>query len=126
MPALPDQLPSSRSPSRHGAHGGASGRPPVKSLQQVAGGLGLAGVLLGIAILIAACAGFDAALYFSPAVLFFGMTDLVLTLIATRRLPRGDDSSVLASLFLAILAISGGLMELAVWMHWSILFNQPA
>jgi hypothetical protein len=96
----------------------------VKSLLHVAGGLGLAGVVLGLAILVASCAGLDAAVYFSPAVILFGLSDLVLVLLATRRPPCDNDSAVLAGFFLAMLAIAGGLLELAAWMHWPILFNQ--
>jgi hypothetical protein len=124
MSALPDQLPRPRSSPT--GNGGSSGIvPPLKPLLQVAGGLGLAGVLLGFTILIASCAGLDAALYFSPAVIVLGVGDLVLTGIAIRQRPVGNDSSTLASLFLALLSILGGLFEFAALLHWPILSSQP-
>ncbi len=97
----------------------------VKPLLQVAGGLGLAGVLLGLCICIVCCAGFDAALNFSPAVISLGVADLILTILASHKPKIGQDSSTLASMFLAVLCIGGGLLELAALLHWPILFNQP-
>jgi hypothetical protein len=126
MPALPDQLPSPRSAAtRAGGTGQPGGGAPVNPLVQVAGGLGLAGVLLGFCIVIICCAGFDAALYFSPAVISLGVADLILTIVASHRSAAAQDSSTLASLFLAILCVGGGLLELAALVHWPILFNQP-
>jgi hypothetical protein len=96
----------------------------VNSLLRVSGSLGLAGVLLGLSLLVLACAGFDAALYFSPAVITLGITTGILTLISARRSPLSDDTSILAGLFLAAIGLLGGLLELAVWQQWPILFGQ--
>jgi hypothetical protein len=96
----------------------------INPLLKPAGGLGLAGVLLGLLLLIFTCAGFDAALYFSPAVLALGLTGGTLTILATRSAPGTQTGPILASLFIATLALLGGLLELAVWLHWPILFNQ--
>jgi hypothetical protein len=96
----------------------------VNPLLRVGGGLGLAGVLLGFALLALSCAGFDAALCFSPLVLIFAISGGTLTLIAARRSPLIDDSSILAGLFLAALGSLGGLLELAAWQQWPILFGQ--
>jgi hypothetical protein len=92
----------------------------VNPLLRVSGGLGLAGVLLGLLLLVLACAGFNAAFFFSPAVLLLGFTGGMLTLISARRSPLSADTSVLASLFLAALCLLGGMLELAVWQHWMI------
>jgi hypothetical protein len=124
MPALPDQLPCARSTPTRADRSSHPGGHAVNSLLRVSGGLGLAGVLLGLSLLILACAGFDAALYFSPAVVVFGITAGILTLLSARRSPLSDDSSILASLFLTTLAILGGLLELAVWLQWPIFFGQ--
>jgi glucose uptake protein GlcU len=119
MPALPDQLPSPRS-TPPGSPFDHSGSHPVNPLLRVSGGLGLAGVSLGLALLALSCAGVDAAFCFSPAVLIFAVIGGILTLISARRSPLIDDSAILLGLFLAALGIIGGLLELAVWQQWSI------
>jgi hypothetical protein len=96
----------------------------VNPLLRVSGGLGLAGVLLGLSLLVLACAGFNAAFYFSPAVIILGFTAGILTLISAIRSPLMDDSSILAGLFLSALGILGGVLELAAWQQWPILFGQ--
>jgi hypothetical protein len=124
MPALPDQLSGTRSTPPRSHRSGCPGGNTVNSLLRVSGGLGVASVLLGLSLLVLACAGFDAALYFSPAVITLGITTGVLTLISARRSPLIDDPSILTGLFLATLGLLGGLLELAVWQQWPILFGQ--
>jgi hypothetical protein len=121
MSALPDQLPRARSTPAFSTLRFAdecTGGQPVNPLLRVSGGLGFAGVLLGLALLVFACAGFTAAFYFSPAVILFGIIGGLLTLISARRSPLTDDSRVLAGLFLAALCLLGGVLELAVWQKW--------
>ena len=90
----------------------------MNPLLRVSGGLGLAGVLLGLSLLVFACAGFSAALDFSPAVITLAVTGGVLTLISARRSPLVDDPLILAGLFLASLGVLGGILELAAWQRW--------
>ena len=95
----------------------------IHPLLQVGGGLGLAGVLTGFVLLIFSCAGFDAALDFSPAVIALGLGGGVASILATIKTDL-PDSSALAAFFLSILAILGGLLEMTAWLHWPILFTQ--
>jgi len=131
MSALPDQLPSPRSPKAIGKRENRVNTlnplltgPIPKPLLSVGGGLGFAGVLLGLSLFIFDCAGFDAALFFSPAVLALGSAGGILAFLSTRQSPPIEDGPVMASLFIAILAILGGSLELAILLQWPILFNQ--
>jgi hypothetical protein len=129
MPALPDQLPSARSApeSRAGEDRGGRLNPPLTAsnpILSVAGGLSLAGVLLGILLLLLTCSGFDAALYFSPAVLALAIAGGIMTTIAARHSPTTQTGPVLASLFMTAVALLGGVLQLAVWLQWPILFAQ--
>jgi hypothetical protein len=134
MPALPDQLQSSRGTPATGTGENRSralnssvsdtAATPVHPLLRVAGGLSLAGVLLGIILLLLTCAGLDAALDFSPAVLALGVAGGILTLLSTRHSPATETGPILASLFMSALALLGGVLQLAVWLQWPILFGQ--
>ena len=131
MPALPDQLSSPRGTPPTGArenrgHALIPRRlaPDANPLLRVAGGLALAGVLLGLSLLILTCCGFDAALYFSPAILVLSFAGGILTILAAKHSPSTETGPILASFFLATLALLGGVLELAVWLQWPILFSQ--
>jgi hypothetical protein len=101
-------------------HGTAS----TPSLLRVGGGLSLAGVLLGIVLLLLTCSGLDAALDFSPAVLLLAIAGGILTLISARCAPITETGPILASLFISALALLGGVLQLAVWLQWPIVFGQ--
>jgi hypothetical protein len=123
MPALPDQFPRSRTSSPRAGYSTGGSVTPLNNTTKVAGGLGLSAVLLGLVLLILGCAGLDAAMDFSPAVVALGIADLVLSIVATRTSHARSDSSTLAAMFLAVLSILGGVLEMAVWLHWPILFH---
>jgi hypothetical protein len=93
-------------------------------LLEVGGGLALAGIVIGLAILILCCGGFDGALTFSLLPILTGTAGGVLSFIATWRAREISDSAVLAAFFMALLAVLGGLLEAAAWLHWPILFSQ--
>ncbi len=97
--------------------------PPRRtSLVQVGGGLGIAGCVIGLLIFIAACGGFNAAFNLSLLPLAFGAIGLVLTVIGaiTQKDARIEDTQVLAAMFVALFALLGGLVEVAVWYGWRL------
>ena len=99
----------------------------ANKLIRAGGSLGIAGSLIGVAIFVTACAGFDAVFSFSPIPFAMGVIGLPLTLIgAMRRGVTIEDSHVPASLFINLMALAGGLLEIAVWLHWPIFFGQVA
>jgi hypothetical protein len=100
---------------------------PANLLVRTGGALGIAGSLIGLAIFLTACGGFDAAFSFSPIPLAMGALGLLLLFLgAIRRGVTIEDSHVLASLFINIMAIVGGLLEVAVWKRWPVFFGQVA
>jgi hypothetical protein len=96
-------------------------------LVRTGGALGIAGSLIGLAIFLTACAGFDAAFSFSMIPFAMGIVGLLILACGAIRpgAPAGE-SMVLAALFINTMAIVGGLLEIAVWMRWPLFFGQVA
>lgn len=96
--------------------------PGRSSLAQAGGSLGIAGVVIGFAIMLTACAGFGAAVKFSFLPLALGCVGMILTIAgaALKRTTVDLDTHVLASIFLNLFCIMGGLLEMAAWRHWEV------
>ena len=93
---------------------------------QVAAGLGLFGIVIGCAIVLAGCAGVGAALILSPVPVVLGFAAVVLIAVAiARRATAGLDSAIVAALFTAAFSILGGVIEMGMWMGWPVLFHRP-
>ena len=93
----------------------------------VAGGLGFAGIGLGLVNLCFCCAGFEGALYFSPAVIALGVVAFILTTFAMTQsstIHPNNESRTIACLCLSILCIIGGILEVAVLMQSPLLLSQ--
>lgn len=91
------------------------------------GSLGIAGCCIGLAVFLMGCAGFDAAFWFSPIPVAMGMIGFAMIAIEALR-QRGQaiaDMQILAAFFVTIISFLGGLLEMAAWRHWPIMFNQP-
>lgn len=96
--------------------------PPRRPLLiWLAGALGIGGCLCGIAIFLTACAGQAIALAASPVPLLMGALALVMTIVGG--VLAGDrvieTTHVLASIFTAVCAMVGGLVEMAAWRGWT-------
>jgi hypothetical protein len=92
------------------------------SLAQMGAALGIAANCIGWLIFLMMCSGFGAAVYLSLLPLIFASLGLVLTVIGpVTQKHRDVDTHVLASLFINLFGIVGGLCEVAVWLHWPIL-----
>ena len=103
-----------------------SGYSPLNSgqgsLVQVAGGMGIAGGILGMLLFFAACFGFEAAFMFSPICLLLGTVGLVLSIVGGARKHAGvDDTSVLAAVLVNFVVVVGGMLLMAAWMRWPLL-----
>lgn len=83
--------------------------------------LGIGGCACGIAIFLAACTGQSGALAASPVPLAMGALALVMTIVGgvLARDRIVETTHVLASIFTAVCAIVGGLVEMAVWRGWT-------
>ena len=96
---------------------------PSSPLVRIGGALGIAGVVVGLVVLLAGCAGFGGVLVLSYVPVAFGGLGLVLALVGAlaHRHRIGEDTHVLQALFATVLSIAGGMLELAVWLKWPIL-----
>lgn len=95
---------------------------PDPVLLRAGGALGIAATIIGLAILLLACFGFNAAFLLSPVPVALAMTGLVLSVIAICR--QGDciaeQTHVFLAFFTTLTALAGGLLEIAVWRGWPI------
>lgn len=95
--------------------------PSLSPSLRVGGGLGIAGVVAGVGLVLLACGGFDAALALSPVPVALGVAGLSATAVGGR---RSADPAVLAAAFANALAVAGGLLGVAAWLHWPVLYEQ--
>ena len=115
--------------SSHTGHGSASPAPYAlppgakrTTLLQIGAALGIAANCIGWLIFLLMCVGFSAAVYFSPLPLIFAAIGMVLSVVGPITQKHRDvDTHVLASLFINLMGLIGGLTQLAVWMQWPIL-----
>ena|SRR2546421_3782452 len=100
-----------------------SGLRRESSLTKVGGGLAIAGCMIGMAIFVAACFGFGAAFSLSFLPLIFGGVGLILCIVGGFAVNVGqtEPTQVLASIFVSIFSIIGGLLLMAIWLHWTVL-----
>ena len=89
------------------------------SLVKVAGGLAIAGAIIGIFIFLLGCFGFGAAFSLSLIPTLLGALALVLVVVGGLvQKPVGIvDTGVLAAIMLSIATLAGGLLEVALWLN---------
>jgi hypothetical protein len=91
-------------------------------LLRLGGSLGIAGCIIGLAIMLGACAGLRAALVMSFIPLALGAVAFILSVVgAVVEKPKyaQEDTHVLGALFAACMAIIGGLVLMAAWLGWT-------
>ena len=116
--------PSASSP--HDPTAPLSYSPPIfgegqPKLLRLGGSLGIAGCVIGIAILVAVCAGMRAAFALSFIPVLLGLAGFVLAVIGAnteKEQVAREDTHVLAALFADCMAIVGGLALMTAWMGW--------
>lgn len=96
---------------------------PSSPLVRLGGALGIAGIAVGLVLLLVGCAGFPKALVLSYVPAVAGALGLVLALIGAVADHRtlGEDTHILQALFASLMSLAGGLFEVAVWHEWPIL-----
>lgn len=99
-----------------------AGLTAYSPLVRLGGGLGIAGTLVGLAIMLAMCAGFGAASVLSLIPIGLGAVGLVIALIGswTQKDRIAEDTHVLQALFVNAISIVGGVLEMAVWLNWEL------
>jgi hypothetical protein len=83
----------------------------------------MAGALIGLGIFVAGCFGITAAFSLSVIPLAMGVVATALVTMGAwrRQQPHIEDSAPMAAVFPSLMALLGGLLLFAVWMHWAII-----
>jgi hypothetical protein len=99
-------------------YGFATGSP----LLRLGGGLGIAACVVGLLILVAACAGMNKIVVLSLIPVGLSIPGLAVSLIAAIKDKAAitEDTHVLQALFANGVGLLGGLLEMAAWLHWSL------
>ena len=90
---------------------------------RLGGALGIAASFIGVALFLAACGGFEAALKGMAVIpVLLGAVGLALSLIGAvvEKDRITEDTHVLSAIFACICGILGGLLEMAVGWNWRI------
>jgi hypothetical protein len=96
------------------------------SLVQIGSSLGVAGNCIGWLIFIMMCHGFAAAVNLALLPLLLGIAGMALTIVGANTQKHADiDTHVLASLFITLFAIVGGLFQVAIWLNWQFMPGMP-
>jgi hypothetical protein len=97
--------------------------PRGTPLATIGGALGGAGICIGFLVLFASCAGFNAVLMLSPLPVLLGAIGFVLVIVGgvTQKNARVEDTAVLAGIFITIMSVLGGLLEMSAWLGWHLL-----
>ena len=113
----------SSNPESNLTSGGAFYAGRRATLVQIGSGLGIAANCIGWLIFCFMCLGFGAAASLSVLPFGLGVIGMVLTVVGAVTQPHaGDvDTHVLASLFINLFGIVGGLCEMAVWRNWTMM-----
>ena len=98
---------------------------PSSPLVRLGGLLGIVGSLIGLVALVAACAAAGRALALSPLPIVLGVAGVVVALFGafTQRGRIGEDTHVMHAAFAGLISLLGGLLEMAVWLRWSIFYK---
>lgn len=93
------------------------------SLVRVAGGLGMSAVIIGLAIFLGSCAGYEGCLKLSFLPVVLGVPGIVLSILGGAFQKNPEDTHVLGALFPCVLGLIGGLVEMSAWLHWVVFYK---
>jgi hypothetical protein len=99
-------------------YGFAAGSP----LLRLGGGLGIAACVVGLLVLVAACAGMNKIVVLSLIPVGLSIPGLVVSLVGAikDKASIAEDTHVLQALFANAIGLIGGLLEMAAWLHWPL------
>ena len=116
----------SSSPTPHSTPASVNYAGPIlgegtPKLLRLGGSLGIAGCVMGLAILVSACGGLRAALAMSFIPLLLGLAGFVLSVVGgntEKHKYMPEDTHVLGALFADCMAVIGGLVLMTAWLGW--------
>jgi uncharacterized membrane protein len=97
-------------------------QPGGSGLLRLGGALGIAACVVGIIILLTACAGFGKVIVLSMIPVALSLPGLVLSIVGAivQKQAVTEDTHVLHALFANMMGLIGGLLEMAAWLHWPV------
>jgi hypothetical protein len=90
------------------------------SMVRVGGGLGIAASIIGMAIFLTACGGYEGSLKLSFLPLVLGLPGVILSVLGGIFQENPDDTHVMGALFPSALGVIGGIVMMAAWLQWPI------
>jgi hypothetical protein len=94
-------------------------------LLRLGGALGIAACVVGLLVLLTACAGMNKVLALSLIPVGLSLPGLIITLVAavTEKASIAEDTHVLQALFATLVGLIGGLLEMSAWLHWNLFYH---
>jgi hypothetical protein len=96
--------------------------PSGSGMLRLGGALGIAACAVGLLVMVAACAGLNAALVLSMVPVALSLPGLVISVVGAVAQKRliAEDTHVLHALFANVAGLLGGLLEMAAWQNWPL------
>ena len=96
--------------------------PASSSLLRLGGALGIAACVIGLLVFVVACMGLNKVVVLSLIPVGLSIPGLVLSIVGAVRDKAliSEDTHVLQALFANLSGLLGGIVLMAVWMHWPL------
>src|SRR5438477_6472820 len=97
--------------------------PPASSgMLRLGGSLGIAACAVGIAIMVAACAGYGKVVVMSLIPVALSVPGLVISIVGAvfQKKQISEDTHVMHALYANTVGLLGGLLEMAAWQNWPL------
>jgi hypothetical protein len=99
---------------------------PQKSLLRIGGALGIAAASISLLIFAVGCFGFNKVFAGLPLVpLIMSIPGMILSIIGgIWKSPSDEDPQVMAALFVNLIGFVGALLEMSIWLNWTVFYQQ--
>lgn len=105
-----------------GRYTSADVAPAGSGMLRLGGALGIAACAVGLAVMVAACAGLNKVLVLSLVPVALSIPGLILSIVGPiiQKKAITEDTHVLHALFANVAGLIGGLLEMAAWQNWRL------
>jgi hypothetical protein len=89
---------------------------------RLGGALGIAACAVGLAVMVAACAGLNKVVVLSLVPVALSIPGLIISVVGAivQKNQIAEDTHVMHALFANLAGLIGGLLEMAAWQNWAI------